>query len=141
MSKLTITLLGFAATLALAAPAIAAPVKALSATPPMADGDMGCFIALGTIEMDAEKASKSDKLEQKDRDTMANLSQSMNKDSRWYFGRISALPPEQRTRAVFHAAFVRVDGADKKKTFDDAMACSKWALDTNTAMLDAWSGK
>ncbi len=128
-----------AVSLALGIPALAAAAPA--AVPPVADGDMGCFVALGTIEIDADKASKSDKLEQKDRDTMAKLSQSMNKDSRWYFGRVSALPPEQRTRAVFHAAFVRMDSADKKQTFDTAMTCSKWALDANTAMLDTWSGK
>ncbi len=141
MSKSTPGLLGLLAAFALAAPALAEPASAPSANPPMADGDMGCFIALGIVAMDAENASKSDKLEQKDRDTMASLSIMMDKDAQWFFGRVSLMPPAQRTHDVFRAAFERVDKTDKKQTFSNAMACSKWAKDTNTAILDTWSGK
>ena len=142
MRKLTLKLIGVAAAVVLAAPVLAAPAApALAPNPPMADGDMGCFIAIGIIAMDADKAAKSDKLAQKDRDTMAGLATSMRSDSRWYFGRISMLPSEKRTREVFSATFQRIDKTDKKQTIDDALACSKWALDANNAMLNSWSDK
>ena len=136
MGKFALTLAALAAA-TLAAPALAAP----AAIPPVTDGDMGCFIALGLIAIDADKAGKSDKLEQKDRDSMVTLAASMRSDARWYFGRISLLPPEQRSRQVFDATFQRVDKGDSNSKFDTAMACSKWALAANTAMLDTWSGK
>lgn len=142
MRKLTLKLIGAAAAAVLAAPALAAPAPpALAPNPPMADGDMGCFIALGVIAIDAEKAAKSEKLAQKDRDLMAGLAVSMRSDARWYFGRISMLPPEKRTREVFSTTFQRIDKTDKKQTFEDAFACSKWAKVANDAMLDSWSGK
>lgn len=145
MRRMTLTLIGVAAAAALAAPALAAPANpaapALAPNPPMADGDMGCFIALGIVAMDSDKAAKSDKLAQKDRDLMTGLGVSMRSDARWYFGRVSLLPPERRTRAAFESAFQRVDKTEKKQTFDDAFACSKWAQDTNNAMLNSWSSK
>lgn len=137
MRNYTLKLIAFAAATTLAAPALAAP----AAIPPVTDGDMGCFIALGLIALDSDKAAKSEKLEQKDRDAMTTLGVTMRSDSRWYFGRVSLLPPEQRSRQAFDAAFQRVDKAGDKVKFDNAMACSKWALDANTAMLNAWSDK
>ena len=143
MVNFTLKLLCLTAAAVLAAPALAAPAVAPvpAANPPMADGDMGCFIALGLVAIDADKAGKSEKLEQKDRDLMTKLGTNMRSDARWYFGRVTALAPAQRSKAAFDAAFGRVNKSDKKQTFNDAMACSDWALATNTAALDAWSGK
>ena len=139
MRQFALKSLCFVAAAALAAPALAAPATA--AIPPVADGDMGCFIALGLIAIDSDKAAKSEKLEQKDRDTMTSLAVTMRSDARWYFGRVSLLPPEQRSRKAFDAAFQRTDKGGDKLKFDNAMACSQWALAANNAMLDTWSGK
>ena len=139
MRKSTLNLAAFIAATTMTAPALAAAVPA--AVPPVADGDMGCFIALGLIAIDSDKAAKSEKLEQKDRDTMTSLAVTMRSDARWYFGRISLLPPEQRSHQAFDAAFQRVDKGGDKLKFDNAMACSQWALAANTAMLNTWSGK
>ena len=141
MRKFAFNLVAIVTSVTLAAPALAATAPAPVAVPPVTDGDMGCFVALGLIALDADKAATSDKLEQKDRDSMVSLAASMRSDARWYFGRISLLPPEQRSRAAFDAAFGRVDKGDSNAKFDTAMACSKWALAANTAMLNVWSGK
>ena len=141
MGRFTLKALGLPLAVALAAPALAAPAAAPAVSPPMADGDMGCFIALGLVAIDADKAGKSEKLEQKDRDLMTKLATTMRSDARWYFGRVTALPTAQRSKAAFEGAFGRVNKADKKQTFTDAMACSDWAAATNTAALDSWSGK
>ena len=141
MGKITLKLLCLAAAAALAAPALAAPAAPPAATPPMADGDMGCFIALGLVAIDADKAGKSDKLEQKDRDLMTKLATTMRNDARWFFGRVTALPATQRSKAAFEATFGRVNKTEKKQIFTDAMACSDWASATNTVALDTWAGK
>ena len=136
MGKFALTLAALAAA-TLAAPALAAP----AAIPPVTDGDMGCFNALLLVAIEADKDAKSDKLEQKDRDAMVGLAISLRSDARWYLGRISLLPPEQRSRQAFDAAFQRVSKDDGNSKFDTAAACSKWAQVANSAMLDTWSGK
>ena len=142
--KLKLALVASAIGLA-AASAGAAPTKpasarlaapAFSAKPPVADGDMGRFISLGQIAIDSDKAAKSENLNQKDRYPMTTLAASMRSDARWYFGRVSLLPPEQRSRKVFDAAFQRVEKGGDSLKFDNAMACSKRALAANNAMLD-----
>ena len=78
MDRSTLTLATLSVVATLGAAALAAPV----AIPPVTNGGLGCFIVPGLMAIDADKAGKSDKLEQKDRESMVTFAASMRSDAR-----------------------------------------------------------